>query len=458
MTHKPLFLVAGAALGAGAVAVLVGAPLAGLRSSGDAQDPPAAGAVYRIPVTGVIELGLAPFIERALEDAHDAGAAAAILDIDTPGGRVDAAQRIVDAIQDSPVPVHAFVNRRAFSAGALISLAARDIYMRPGAVIGAATPVTGEGQKAPEKIVSAMRSEMRALAEARGLDPRVAEAMVDEDMAIEGVIEAGKLLTLTTDEAVRLGYAREVEDWDALMAGLGLGGRPVVEAHTNWAEGLVRFLTHPAVAPLLLSLGVLGILIEFKTPAFGLAGLAGVGSLALFFGAHYLVGLAGLEEFLLLAAGLGLLGVEAFVLPGFGIAGILGIAALGSSVYFSLVSNMATAADLGTAAGIVSLAGIVIVVIGWALIRALPRSGRFSRSGLMLQESASRETGYLSATARPELLGAEGVAVTDLRPAGVARFGDEKVDVVAESEWIEAGTPVRVVTEDGYRHVVRPAD
>jgi len=150
--------------------------------------------------------------------------------------------------------------------------------------------------------------------------------------------------------------------------------------------------------------------------------------------------------------------VEAFVLPGFGIAGVLGIAALGSSVYFSLVSNMATAADLGTAAGIVSLAGIVIVVIGWALVRTLPRSGRFSRSGLMLQESASRETGYLSATVRSELQGATGVAVTDLRPAGVARFGDEKVDVVAESEFIVAGTPVRVVREEGYRHVVRPAE
>jgi membrane-bound serine protease (ClpP class) len=168
------------------------------------------------------------------------------------------------------------------------------------------------------------------------------------------------------------------------------------------------------------------------------------------------VGLAGTEEFIFLGAGLVLLALEAFVIPGFGIAGILGVAALATSVYLSLVSNMATAADLGTAAGIVSLTGIVIVVAGWALIRALPRSGRFGRSGLMLEESASRETGYLSAADRPELLGATGVAVSDLRPAGVARFGEEKLDVVAEAEFIAAGTPIRIIREEGYRHVVRP--
>lgn len=457
MTKKPLFLGVAALALICVLIALAGTMVVGLARSGSAPETPTE-VVYRIPVTGVIELGLAPFVVRGLAEAHEAGAVVAILDIDTPGGRIDAAQQIVDAIKDSPVPVHAFVNRRAFSAGALISLAATDIHMRSGSVIGAATPVTGQGDKAPEKIVSAMRTEMRALAEARGLDPQIAAAMVDEDIAIDGVIDEGKLLTLTTEEAVGLGYAAEVEDWDALVAKLGLEASPVVTVSANWAEGLVRFLTHPAVAPLLLSLGMLGILIEIKTPTFGLAGLVGIGSLALFFGGHYLVGLAGIEEFLLLGAGLVLLGVEAFLIPGFGIAGVLGIAALGSSVYFSLVSNMATAADLGTAAGIVSLAGIVVVVIGWALIRTLPKSGRFSRSGLMLEESASRETGYLSQETRPELQGAVGVAMTDLRPAGVAEFGDERVDVVAESEWIEEGTPVRIVREEGYRHVVRPVD
>ena len=136
-----------------------------------------------------------------------AGAKAVYLDIDTPGGRVDAAERIADAVGASPVPVYAFVNPRAYSAGALIALSAKAIYMRPGAVLGAATPVDGQGVRASEKMVSAMRGEFRALAEARGLDPRVAEAMVDERIEIPGLDKAGELLTLSTNEALRVGFA-----------------------------------------------------------------------------------------------------------------------------------------------------------------------------------------------------------------------------------------------------------
>ncbi len=414
--------------------------------------------VYRVPVHGVIELGLSPFVQRSIDEAEAAGARAVVLDIETPGGRIDAAQQVVDAIRNAEVPVYAFVNRRAFSAGAMIALAADRIYMRTGGVMGAATPVTGEGQKAPEKIVSAMRSEMRALAEEAGLDPRVAEAMVDEEIEIEGLVEAGKLLTLTTAEAVRIGYAQEASDLNAMLADAGLAAASIQSTETNWAESVVRFLTHPVVAPILLSLGVLGLIIEIKTPSFGMAGLAGLGSLAAFFGSHYIVGLAGWEEVILLGIGLVLLLVEVLVLPGFGIAGVAGIAAIVGSVFLSLIGNFATGADMLQAAGILSLTIVVVVVAGWAVIRHLPRSGRFSRSGLMLGDATSRETGYLSAAVRAELVGATGVALTDLRPSGAARINDERIDVVAEADWIPAGTPVRVVRAEGYRHVVRPAE
>ncbi|MFW5952117.1 MAG: NfeD family protein, partial [Gemmatimonadota bacterium] len=286
---------------------------------------PAEPAVYRIPVTGVIELGLAPFLQRSLDEAEAAGAEAVVLDVNTPGGRIDAAQQMVDAIKEADVPVVAFVDPRALSAGAMIALAADEVYMVPGAIIGAATPVTGEGQKATEKIVSAMRSEMRALAERRGLDPRIAEAMVDEEIAVDGVIERGKLLTLTTAEAESVGYARVAEDLGDALQQAGVAAERVVTAEINWAENAVRFLTHPLVSPFLLSLGFLGLLIEIKTPTFGLAGGAGITALALFFGGHYLVGLAGWEELLLLGAGLVLLAIEVFVVPGFGIFGLLGI-------------------------------------------------------------------------------------------------------------------------------------
>jgi membrane-bound serine protease (ClpP class) len=419
-----------------------------------AQSPPAEGLVYRIPVTGTIEMGLAPFIERSLNEAAAAGAAAAILDIDTPGGRVDAAERIADALGDAKIPVYAFVNRRAFSAGALIALATDRIYMRPGSVIGAATPVTGEGEKAPEKIVSAMRSEFRALAEERGLDPRIAEAMVDEEIEIAGLVEKGKLLTLSTGEAVRLGYAAEVSDWDALLTETGVAGTQLVEAKTNWAERLVRFFTNPLVAPFLLSLGFLGLLIEIKTPAFGLAGLAGATSLGLFFGSHLILGLAGWEVVILLGAGIILLLVEMVVLPGFGVAGILGVLAVLASIFLSLIGNIPTTGDIMVALNVIAASVVIVGVVAWQLIRRLPHDRRARQ--ILLDTSMTRELGYSSNPLRADLVGAEGTAVTDLRPSGTGRFGDENVDVVSDGPWIVAGTPIRIVQAEGYRHVVRP--
>lgn len=440
------------------VAILLLAPYGPARAA--AQVPAGArgaqGPVYRIPVTGVVELGLAPFVERSLREAAEAGASAAILDIDTPGGRVDAAERIADAIHDSEVPVYAFVNRRALSAGALIALATRGIHMRPGSTLGAATPVTGEGQKASEKVVSAMRSEFRSLAEARGLDPRVAEAMVDEDVEIPGVVERGKLLTLSTADARRLGYAAEVADWDALLAQLGRGGAEVIESRVNWAERVVRFLTHPLVSPFLLSLGFLGLLIEIKTPAFGLAGLAGASSLALFFGSHLLVGLAGWEVLILLAVGGILLLVEVLVLPGFGVAGVLGSLAIGVAVFLSLVSHAPTIWDVMIALQVLGTAVLTVLVVGWLLVKHLPQDRR--ARNLLHQSSMTRDRGYASNRRRVELVGLQGVAVTDLRPAGIAQVGEERIDVVSAGTWVQAGTLIRVVGAEGCRHVVEPVD
>ncbi len=412
------------------------------------------GPIYRIPVTGVVELGLAPFISRSLAEAEEAGAAAAVLDIDTPGGRVDAAEQIADALEDARIPVYAYVNRRALSAGALIALATDRIYMRPGSTIGAATPVTGEGDRASEKIVSAMRSQFRALAEARGLDPHVAEAMVDEAIEIEGVVEAGQLLTLSTSEAVALDYADEVTDWDALVAQIATGEVAVVETTPNWAERVVRFLTHPMVSPFLLSLGFLGLLVEVKTPAFGLAGFAGLGSLALFFGSHLIIGLAGWEVVILLAAGTILLLVEALILPGFGVAGILGILAVLGSIVLSLIGTMPTMGDWMLAFQVLGTSVLIVGFVGWQLLKRLPDDPRANR--IFHREALTRDLGYTSSVSRAELIGQEGVAVTDLRPAGTARIGEEQLDVVSSRGWVVAGTPVRVVAAEGYRHVVEP--
>ena len=412
--------------------------------------------VYRIPVNGVVENGLAPYIARSIREAEAAGAKAAYLDIDTPGGRIDAAERISDALRNARIPVYAYVNPRALSAGALIAMSTNGIYMRPGAVLGAATPVDGQGVKASEKLVSAMRAEFRAVAEQRGLDPRLAEAMVDENVEIPGVVKKGQLLTLSTREAVRLRFAKgEIADEQALLKAIGVPAAQVISTAPNWAEGIVRFLTNPLVAPLLLSLGILGLVFEIKTGAFGIGGLISLASLGLFFGSSLILGLAGWEEILLLGLGLLALAVEVFVIPGFGIAGIVGIVAIVGSMVLAMIGAAPTSGDIAQALAVLGASLFITAAVIYAWVRHLPNSGRFR--GLLLQGAVHRSEGFVSAPARGDLMGVDGVAVTDLRPSGTARVGDERLDVVTEGGFIPAGTRVRIVQSDGYRHVVRPS-
>jgi membrane-bound serine protease (ClpP class) len=428
-----LFLSAGVASAALSVGVGV---LAGAHQT--------APVVYRIPVQGAVELGLAPFVERALREAESEGADLAVLEIDTPGGRVDAAWQIVDAVREAEIPTAAFVNHRALSAGAMIALSADELYMRPGSSIGAATPVDSKGNRASEKMVSAMRAEFRSLAEDRQIDPGIGEAMVDESIAIDGLVEEGKLLTLTTEEAVRVGVANEtVEGWEELLAFAGAPGARTVEASPNWAEKLVRFLTHPVLAPMLLSLGFLGLLVEIKTPTFGVAGGLGLLCLAAFFGARWLVNLAGMEEVLLLGAGVVLVALEILVVPGVGVAGVLGSLAILASVTLSMVGSYPTMNEVIGALGIVAISILALGLLTFGVLRHIPHSR--GMSGIFLKRSTSRETGYLSAPDMSGMVGASGMALTDLRPSGTARFGDDRMDVVTEGPWIEEGTKVKVV-------------
>ena len=410
--------------------------------------------VYRIPVSGVVENGLAPYVARSLKEAESSGAAAAFLDIDTPGGRIDAAERIADAVRAARIPVYGFVNPRAYSAGALIAISTNGIYMRPGAVIGAATPVDGQGTRASEKMVSAMRAEFRSMAEQRGLDPKLAEAMVDENVEIPGVVKKGQLLTLSTNEAVRLKFAKaQVADEAALLKAINLPEAQVITTEPNWAEGIVRFLTNPLVAPLLLSLGILGLVFEIKTGAFGLGGILSLASLGLFFGSSFILGLAGWEEILLLGLGAIALAVEVFVLPGFGVAGVLGTLAIVASMVLAMIGARPSTGDLAQALAVLGASLFITMAVIYAWLRHLPNSGRFS--GLLLRGSVHKSQGFVSAPNRGDLIGLDGIAVTDLRPSGTARVGQERIDVVTEGEYVPQGSRVQVVQSDGYRHVVR---
>ncbi len=416
--------------------------------------------VYVVPIAGMIDLGLAPFVQRVLDEAAGAGAAAVVLEINTFGGRVDAAVLIRDALLRARVRTVAFVNARAISAGALISLAAETIAMAEGGTIGAATPVTMGQPGAPaepvaEKTVSYMRKEFRATAEARKRPPRLAEAMVDADVDIPGVNDKGKLLTLTTEEALQHQVADvRATSVDAVLEFLELTGADVRLASQTWAETLVRFLTHPVVSSLLLTLGMLGLIVELRTPGFGVPGVFGVTSLALFFWGHWLVQLAGWEELLLVGAGVVLLVLELLITPGFGLIGALGLVALLGGLGLSLVGVGATWEMVLLAAGRVVLSLLLALAAALAVLRVLPRLP-FGRR-LVLETEMAADAGYASAPERDRRwMGQRGTAASPLRPAGLADLAGERVDVVSDGEFIDAGAPIEVIRVDGNRIVVR---
>ena len=417
--------------------------------------------VYVAPVEGIIDLGLAPFIQRVLDEAAAAGAAAVILDVNTFGGRVDAAVQIRDALLNARIRTVAFVNKRAISAGVLISLAAESVVMAGGGTIGAATPVQAgqpgaAAQPVSEKTVSYVRKEFRATAESRKRPLLIAEAMVDPDVEIRGVIEKGKLLTLTTEEALKHKVADfRADTLESALQKLGLGGAELRRASLNWAENVVRFLTHPVVSSLLITIAMLGIIIEIRTPGFGVPGGLGIASLALFFWGHWLVRLAGWKELLLAAAGVILLAIELLVIPGFGIAGILGIAAILASLVLSMVGPGDTATFMLVAAGRVVLALLFALAASLVLLRFLPRLP-FGRR-LILGRGLAAAQGYASAPrSDAQLLGKRGRASSPLRPAGIAEIDGRRVDVVSDGELIDAGQFIEVTRVDGNRIVVRP--
>jgi membrane-bound serine protease (ClpP class) len=420
--------------------------------------------VVLIPIEGTIDLGLAALVKRTVE--HYPSAGAFLLDINTLGGRVDAAIQIRDALLDTPIPTIAFVHPRAISAGALISFACDAIVIARGGTIGAATPIQieeGKAEAVSEKMTSYFRTEMRATAEANGRRGDVAEAMVDASVVIEGYDPADKLLTLDTDGALELGIAdAKADTLDAALDALKLGGSKREQTSENWAEKLVRFLTDPVVSGLLMSLGSLGILIELYAPGHFVSGAVGVLCLVLFFGGHLIVNLVGLEELILLAIGAGLIALEVFVIPGFGVTGIGGILCVMAALVLSTI-GLPLKVVVATGAWIEPLTRVALAfaltVVGMIIAaRYLPRTRLFG--GLVLKSALTSNTGHAGPSSfmsadESKYIGQSGVAESDLRPVGVARFGEQRIDVVSEGGYVRAGSRVRVIAVEGARIVVR---
>lgn len=377
--------------------------LSGMSSLSSAQDGVSDSPVVIIPIRGTVEPGLGEFLDRAISEAEQSGAVAIILDINTPGGRLDTVLEMRDRILDSEVPVVAWINREAFSAGALITIASDQIWMTPASVFGAATPVDGAtGSTASEKTISAVRSVFRATAEEQGRDPLIAEAMVDPAVVVDGLDSSTSLLTLSVEQAREHGYADGVAgNREALLNALGLTGAPVIEAKMTLWERAVTWVTDPIVGSLLVLIGLGLIVADGVIGGFGIAAVAGVAALGLFFWGYLLTGLAGWEDLILIAIGLVLIALEAFVIPGFGAAGIGGTVVLVAGLVLTMTrrdfGDEGFAREAGDVLTIVitTLAGMVVVLatLLYLLPHLVPSSAHVPKGLQRLSLAATVEQG-----------------------------------------------------------------
>jgi membrane-bound serine protease (ClpP class) len=439
--------------------------LAGLAGVAGAGGPGAGGGrTLVVPIDREIDLGLAPFVERVLATAGEGDTV--ILHMNTFGGRIDAAVRIRDAVLKSRARTVAFVDKRAISAGALISLASTTIVMASGATLGAATPVTIEGGKmepVEQKIVSYMRKEMKATAEARGRRGDIAEAMVDSSVVVDGIDEKGKTLTLTTTEALKFGVASFTAETLEEVCERVACASPEKPSEPNWAERAAGFLTDSTVASLLMGLGMLGIMLELNAPGHAVAGVLGVTALILFFFGHYVVHLAGWGEILLFVAGAAAIVFEVFFWPGHGVVALGGALAILASLSLALLGSGALPLDVVLALGwvthavarvmgsLMATAAVMVLLSRWLPETRLGR--RFILDAAITAQAGPAGDG--PAGADHALAGAEGIAATALRPSGKATIGGRRVDVVTEGDYIDAGAAVVVAEVEGARVVVR---
>jgi len=351
--------------------------------------------VYVVPIQNTIDLGIPAFVNRAIDAAENNNAELIIFDIETFGGRVDAATQVKDAISSTDIQTIAFINRRAISAGSLISLSCNKIYMTSGATIGATSVVDMSGEKQAEKSQSYMREEMAATAEQSGKNTTIARGMVDEELSFEYLVvdgdsmkvddiegrKEGKLITLTTELALKYkiadGTSESIED---ILLDLSIENYDIITLDENWSEDLVRILTDPVVSSLLTTFGTIGIISELYSAGWGIGGTIGIICLTLALGAGYLTKLASATDLLIIFSGLTLLLVEFVAIPGFGVFGIIGLVILFYGLYLLLIPDVPVSDEIYSAAldGFAwAIVGGVIVLI--MLIRLISQSKVFKK-------------------------------------------------------------------------------
>ena len=451
--------------------------------------------VYVIGVAGDVEPGMAAFVSRAFRDTAEAKDAIFVMEIDTFGGRVDSALRIVDSLLDeAPGKTIAFVKTKALSAGALIALACNELVMRPNSTIGDCAPIAfaEEGPKMlGEKFQSPLRAKFRTLARRNGYPASLAEAMVSPELEVFEVVigeervylDAGELAELTPEQLAKIvskkvvvakGELLTMDDAEArelnfsrLSAGtveemvqrLNIGSYRIVRIEPSWSETLGTFIS--TIAPILLMIGLVGVYTELKTPGFGIPGILGLTCLGLVFFNQYIMGMADYTELLLIVVGIILLGFEIFVIPGFGVAGIAGFLCLVLGMILAFQDFILPTPEMPWQKhlfinNIIRVLGSAVVAFVGSLAMVRYVLPRFSLEGEGPYLDTSLKESHVDVLARQQVqVGDQGRVLTALRPSGKVRFPRVIVDVVSEGEFIERGAMVEISDIQGNRVVVR---
>ena len=397
--------------------------------------------VYVIPIEGEINKATFKFVKNAMEGIDPNTTDAIIFEIDTYGGLIAEAINIKDLIIASPVPTISYINNKAVSAGALISIASEKVVMSKSATIGSAETIPNT-----EKILSMWRGVLRDTAQLRGRDEIVVEAMADKDIVIDGVIERDKLLNLTSSEALKYGVSDMTADsYKEILDALNIKNANIVEIQENLQVKLTKYIASPYVASFLLTLGFVGLVIEILTPGFGLGGTISIIGFGLYFGGNILAGNSDWTSLILFVIGMILAGV-AIIVPGFGIPEI-------GSVIFIFAGVILAVDSVSTALFSLSIAIILTTIISVMLVKLGFRSKHLNK--IVLQSNHSSEKGFLSTDSMCNYLDKEGIADTELRPSGFITIDGERLDAMSESDLIFKGSKVKVVKIEGSKIFVR---
>lgn len=432
--------------------------------------------VYLFPIREAIMPSTIKLTDKCLHDAQARGSDIIVIDVNTYGGLVDAADSVRTRLLNSPIPIYIFINNQAASAGALISIAGDSIYMREGASIGAATVVDQGGAAMPDKYQSFMRSMMRSTAEAHGKrasidahgdtimkwvrDPKIAEAMVDPTTVIEGLIDSTKVLTFTTQEAIRWGYCEgSASSVDELLTQAGVTDYEIYEYRPTAVDRLLGFLTNPAFQGIVIMLIIGGIYFELQSPGIGFPLAVAIVAALLYFAPLYVEGLVANWELLLFIAGIILVILEIFVIPGFGVLGIMGIIAIVLGLAFAMVdSTLLKYIPTGElpASFIIQPIFIVIISVTIAIVASIILGRKFLagssplRKKIVLSTSMPAQEGYISHDNRSQLVGKQAITTTALRPAGKVAIEDKTYEAAGENGlFIERAVKVTVIHEEG---------